>query len=508
MAGIIKRVEPFSVAASAELRAGDALLAINGHPLRDVIDAQFYGAEDKIELLFDRAGVQHTVHVRREFGQALGIEFEHPTFDIDIRRCNNLCPFCFVLQNAPRMRRTLYIKDDDYRYSFLFGHFVTLTNLSQEDWDRIAEQRLSPLYVSVHATDDEIRRKCLRNASAPAVLPQLRWLAGRGIEMHTQLVITPGLNDGAHAEKSVFDLAELYPRVQSVSVVPVGLTKHHKYGHRPHTAQEAAQMIEQVRAWQHIFRERLGIGFVHATDEWYLVAGKPLPRKRDYDGLALQENGLGMTRDFLDEWRRLKRTEIGRAEQSKGQETGDRRQEPKLRKLGAEYAIRNTQYQIRNTHSETRNSKSKIENPKSAVLATGALFAPTLRKVAREFTESTGVALDVIPIVNENLGATITVAGLLMGADVIQQLSAAGVPPSAIVILPRIMFDHPEGVALDDVSPTDIARALGRPVALADWMGDVLDALTGRNRLLFDPSRPMGEVAVVREGGWTVEKYL
>lgn len=497
MAGIIRRIEPFSVAASAELRAGDVLLAINGHPLRDVIDAQFYGAEDKLELLFDRAGVQHTVHVQREFGQALGIEFEHPTFDIDIRRCNNLCPFCFVLQNAPRMRRTLYIKDDDYRYSFLFGHFVTLTNLSQEDWDRIAEQRLSPLYVSVHATDDEIRRKCLRNASAPAVLPQLHWLAERGIEMHTQLVITPGLNDGAHMEKSVLDLAELYPRVQSVSVVPVGLTKHHKYGHRPHTAQEAAHTIEWVRAWQHTFRKRLGVGFVHATDEWYLVAGKPLPRKRDYDGLALQENGLGMTRDFLDEWRRLKRTEIGRGAQTAGHRT----QNTDNATRGVQHAIRNTQCAIRSTQSETR-------NPKSAVLATGALFAPTLRKVAREFTELTGIPLDVIAIINEKLGETITVAGLLMGADVIRQLSTASLPSSAIVILPRIMFDHPEGIALDDVSPMDIARALGRPVALADWMGDVLDALTGRNRLLFDPSQPTSEVAVAREGGWTVEKYL
>ncbi len=472
MTGIIRRIEPLSVAATAGLLPGDALLAINGHPLRDVIDAQFYAAEDRLQLLYQRAGVEHTVVVRREFGQALGIEFEHPTFDIDIRRCNNLCPFCFVLQNAPRMRRTLYIKDDDYRYSFLFGHFVTLTNLSQEDWDRIAEQRLSPLYVSVHATDPEVRRQCLRNPKAPEILPQLRWLAQCGIEMHTQLVITPGLNDGAQAEQSVFDLAGLYPHVRSVSVVPVGLTRHHKYGHRPHSAGECARMIEQVRAWQRVFRERLGVGFVHATDEWYLAAGKPLPRKRDYDGLALQENGLGMTRDFLDEWRRLKRTEI-----------------------------HNTQY-------ETRNPKSKIENPKSALLATGALFAPTLRRVAGEFAQLTGIPLEVVAIANTRLGDTITVAGLLMGADMIDQLSAARIPPSAIVILPRVMFDHPDGVALDDVSPADIARALGRPVALADWMGDVLDALTGRNKLMFDPLQPASEMAVAREGGWAVEKYL
>ncbi len=525
MAGIIKSVEPFSVAAAAGLLPGDALLAINGHRLRDVIDAQFYAAEDRLELTFERAGVEHVAHVRRAFGQALGIAFEHPTFDIDIRRCNNLCPFCFVLQNAPRMRRTLYIKDDDYRYSFLFGHFVTLTNLSQEDWERIAEQRLSPLYVSVHATDVEIRRKCLRNPSAPDVLAQLRWLAERGIETHTQLVITPGLNDGAHLDKSVRDLAELYPRVQSVSVVPVGLTKHHKYGHRPHTAVECARMIEQVRAWQRVFRERLGVGFVHATDEWYLVADRPLPRKRDYDGLALQENGLGMTRDFLHEWQRLKRTEIGRGTRGaehgsqntehRAQSTERRAQSAEHRAQSAEdgirtthYALRATQHATRTTHYATSNPESKIQNPKSAVLATGALFAPTLRKVAREFAALTGIPLNVVAIANEKLGETITVAGLLMGADVIRQLSAMDMPPSAMVILPRIMFDHPDGVALDDVSPAEIARALGRPVALADWMGDVLDALNGRNPLLFDPAAPVTEAPVTREGGWTVEKYL
>lgn len=518
MAGIIRSIEPFSVAEAAGLQPGDALLAINGHRLRDVIDAHFYAAEGGLDLTFERAGVERNIHARREFGQALGITFEHPTFDIDIRRCNNLCPFCFVLQNAPRMRRTLYIKDDDYRYSFLFGHFVTLTNLSQEDWDRIAEQRLSPLYVSVHATDVEIRRKCLRNANAPDVLAQLRWLAERGIETHTQLVITPGLNDGAQAEKSVFDLAALYPHVQSISVVPVGLTKHHKYGYRPHTPAECARMIEQVRAWQRIFRERLGVGFVHATDEWYLVADRPLPRKHDYDGLTLQENGLGMTRDFLDEWRRLKRTEIGRGTR----ETGDRRQEVGVRSQESEvgnreteypspntrHATRDMHYALRTTHYATPNPISKIQNPESAVLATGALFAPTLRKVAREFSELTGVALDVIAIANEKLGETITVAGLLMGVDVIRQLSAIDMPASAIVILPRIMFDHPDGVALDDVSPAEIARALGRPVALADWMGDVLDALTGRNPLIFDPAASVTDVPVAREGGWTVEKYL
>jgi putative radical SAM enzyme (TIGR03279 family) len=470
MPGLIRSIEPGSVAAQAGLKPGDLLVSINGHALRDVIDAQFYGAEETLTLAAEREGTTVALEATREFGQSLGIEFEHPTFDIDIRRCNNLCPFCFVLQNAPRMRRTLYIKDDDYRYSFLFGHFVTLTNLGEEDWARLAEQRLSPLYVSVHATDPEVRRKCLRNPTSGDILAQLRWLAGHGIETHTQLVITPGLNDGKVMEQSVRDLAALYPRVQSVSVVPVGLTKHHKYGHHPHTREEAAAVVEAVEAWQAMYQEKLGARFAYLTDEWYLVSGRPLPKKRDYDGLALQENGLGMVRGFLDEWQRLKRGE-------------------------AKGPLQPTKFQ-------------------HATLATATLFAPTLAKTAREFTRRTGVPLDVVPIRNERLGETITVSGLLMGQDVIDQLmSGLGQttvvhPPSSVVILPRIMFDHPDGVSLDDLSPMAVAKAIGRPVALADWMGDVLDALNGRNKLFFDPAASDLDIPIAREGGWAVEKYL
>jgi len=474
--GIIQSVEPHSLADCAGLRAGDDLLAINGHPLRDVIDAQFYGADEWVTFRFARGGAQHEITARRAFGQSLGISFAHPTFDIDIRRCNNLCPFCFVLQNAPRMRRTLYIKDDDYRYSFLFGHFVTLTNLSQEDWARIAEQRLTPLYVSVHATDVETRRRCLRNPHAPDIMEQLRWLADHGIATHTQLVITPGLNDGARMEESVRQLATLHPHVMSVSVVPVGLTRHHKYGHRPHTQAEAQAILDQVEAWQAEFRRTLGSGFVYPTDEWYLVAGRSVPPKRAYDGLALQENGLGMVRDFLDEWRRVKRTELAA-----------------------------------NRPASTSRRTIHDSRFRGATLVTGELFAPTLENVTREFTRITGLPLRMAPIRNDRLGDTITVAGLLCGEDVIRQLQCADGSSEAIsdlIILPRLMFDHPNGVALDDVSPMDIASALGKPVALADWMGDVVDAFNGDSKLVFTPLSGESQSLIAREGGWAVEKYL
>jgi putative radical SAM enzyme (TIGR03279 family) len=470
--GLITSVEPGSLAAQLGLQPGDELLAVNGHGLRDVIDAQFYAAEDRVSLRVRRAERTFNRRGARAAGVALGLTFAHPTFDIDIRRCNNLCPFCFVLQMPARMRRTLYIKDDDYRYSFLYGHFVTLTNLSDSDWARIAEQRLSPLYVSVHATELDVRRAALRNADAPDVLAQLRWLRDHGITAHTQLVVTPGLNDGAHLERSLDDLAALYPAVQSVSVVPVGITRHHKYGHRPNTRAESEAVVAQVTRRQRRFKRELGTRFAFLTDEWYLQTGRSVPGRAYYEGLQLQENGLGMVRDFLEDWKKVRR-EIER----------------------------------RRAAGELRGMRGR-----RVVLATGTLFAPVLAQVAREFAAATGTRVTVVPVTNDVLGATITVAGLLMGADLVRALHGH---PADVTVLPRIAFDHPDGITLDDRTPAMIARALGRPVALADALGDVLDALLGQNALVFAPDAPAGDVPpsgmqtpVVHEGGWAVEKYL
>jgi putative radical SAM enzyme (TIGR03279 family) len=429
-AGLIAAVAPEGLAAELDLRPGDELLAINGHPLRDVIDVQFYGSEEYLELLVRRDGELMRYDAEREYDRPLGIEFTHPTFDVDIRRCNNLCEFCFVLQMAPGMRRTLYVKDDDYRYSFLQGHYVTLTNLCDKDWARIEEQHLSPLYVSVHATELALRREVLRNLDAPDVMEQLRWLGGRGIELHAQIVVTPELNDGPHLDRSIADLATLWPAVRSVSVVPVGITRHHRYGHRPNTRAEARVVFDQVSACQEKFLAELGVRFAYLTDEWYLMLDEPVPPLEAYDDLALQENGLGTVREFLGEWQGAR----GKLASDKGQ---------------------------------VRSSK--------ATLVTGALFAPTLEKVAAEFAGLTGIATEVVPVVNQRLGETITVAGLLMGRDIIEQLQ--GCDLGDLVVLSRITFDHPDGIALDDVGPDQIAQALDRPVALADVMGDVWKAV-------------------------------
>lgn len=427
--GLITAVSPHGLAAELGLQPGDELLAINEQPLRDVIDVQFCSAEEDLEFLVRRDGRLMRYEAERDYDQPLGIEFAHPTFDIDIRRCNNLCAFCFVLQTGPGLRRTLYIKDDDYRYSFLQGHYVTLTNLAEEDWARIVEQRLSPLYVSVHATELELRRKVLRNPTAPDVMAQLRWLGERGIEAHTQIVVTPGLNDGPHLDRSIADLATLWPAVRSVSVVPVGITKHHKYGQRPNNPSEARAVLNQVTAWQSRLAQQLGVRFAYLTDEWYLVLEEPIPAAEEYDGLALHENGLGMVRGFLDEWQSLKGI---------------------LAPLGTRHKL---------------------------TLVTGTLFAPALKRVADEFALLTDIELDIVAVVNRRLGETITVAGLLMGQDIINQLQDH--PLGDLLVLPRITFDHPAGIALDDVRPDQIAVALSRPVVLGDGMPDVWEALPG-----------------------------
>lgn len=440
--GQIVAVQPGSLADEIGLQTGDQLLAINDQEVTDVIDVQFHSAEEYLELLIRRGDEYLLYEAERQYDQQLGIDFAHPTFDVDIRRCNNLCEFCFVLQMPARFRRTLYIKDDDYRYSFLFGHYVTLTNLDERDWQRIGQMRLSPLYVSVHATDLELRRRFLRNDHAPDIMEQLKWLAEHGITIHTQLVIVPGFNDGEWLERSISDLATLWPAVSTVSVVPVGLTRNHKYGMRPHTETEAAEMLDYLEQKQRLFQERFGIRFVYATDEWYLVAKRPFPALEAYDGQALQENGLGLVRRFLDEFEAL-RVEIRR----------DREMPLTFRKV---------------------------------LLVTGTLFGPVLQNAAQEFAGEAGCEVDVFSVVNRRLGASITAAGLLMVGNIVEGLGQQQLPE--LIVLPRVVFDHPEAISLDNHSPQHVADELGRPVALADVMGDVWDACIGRSRLIYYPN--------------------
>jgi putative radical SAM enzyme (TIGR03279 family) len=306
----------------------------------------------------------------------------------------------------------------------------------------------------------KVRREVLRNPEAPDILAHLRWLIDNDIQFHTQIVVTPEVNDGAYLEQSVRDLVALWPGVESVSVVPVGLTKHHRYEKRTNTREEAEAVLNAVNRWQTAFRDEFGVNFVYPTDEWYLVTDRPIPPTGFYDGLDLTENGLGMVRRFMDDWEMV------------------------------------------------RNELTEQSVVSSMTLVTATLFAPTLEAYAAEFAELVGVKTEVVPVVNERLGETITVAGLLMGEDVMRQLQEREL--GDVLVLPRVMFDHPDGVSLDDHSPMDVATALGRPVALVDMMGDLVDIVQGRPALYFDPenAKLINPDAIQKDGGWAVEKYL
>jgi len=408
--GLISEVAPGSATARAGHRVGDVLLAINGRELRDVIDVQFYAADDSIVFSARRNDERLELAVRRRYSETVGLSFAAPTFD-GIRRCANHYDFCFVDQMPGGLRRSLYIRDDDYRYSFLYGSYVTLTRLNEVDWERIAEQNLSPLYVSVHVTEPELRRTLLNNPMAPDIVPQLQRLIDAGIELHTQLVLQPGVNDGAHLDRSVTDLVGLYPGVLSVSVVPVGITRFHRGNCRAYTDLEMRAVFDQVSAWQDRLRRELGIGFVYLSDEWYLRLDEPVPSRAEYDGLDLTENGVGLVRRFLE--------------------------------------------------SASWHSRWSISEERSLTLVTGMLFAPSLRRAVAGIDR-----VNVAAVSNRFLGDTVTVAGLLTGEDVITQLAGCGI--GDVLVLPPAMFGGPEGQSLDEMRPERIGAALERPVIVPE----------------------------------------
>ncbi len=327
--GVIDSVEPDSPCDRAGIQPGDVLLRINGRKLRDAIDYQFFSADEELLQLDVATGaspnVERSIVIRRDVDEVLGLSFTEPTFS-PIRECNNHCPFCFIDQLPGSMRNSLYIRDDDYRYSFLFGNFVTLTNLNERDWERLAEQRLSPLYVSVHATEPALRRLLLGNDRAPDIRRQLERLFSIGIQVHTQIVTCPGMNDGAELERTLQDLTAYFPNVLSIGVVPVGLTRTPgeilagpgascsrilpsaaDLPLRTFRPEEAREVVRQTRRWQRRLRRDHGCSLVYASDEFYLLCDEPVPSAAWYDGYPQYENGIGMVRDLVDDWRRLRR---------------------------------------------------------------------------------------------------------------------------------------------------------------------------------------------------------
>jgi len=433
--GLVDDVEPGSLADEAGLRPGIRVLAVNGHGLRDAVDYQFYASEERVELSIDGDGRPYTVAIDKHPDEDIGLSFDAATFD-GTRICANKCFFCFLKGLPKGLRRTLYVKDDDYRLSFLHGNFVTLTNLTKEDWQRLDEQRLSPLNVSVHVTDTELRRSMLGYPEADDIIEQLQRLGSLGIRCHTQIVVCPGVNDGEYLERSVRDLAALYPTVQSISVVPVGATM--QYEERMTATGKgnvdacdpnfARAIVKQVKPWQLEFRRRYGATLVYLADEYYLTAGAKVPGAVLYDGFEQYENGIGMTRRLLDDCH-LSLRQIAR-------------------------------------HGLTFRTLS-------VTIGCGSLIAPTMAALAGEVAQATGLRFDVVPIENTLFGPRINVSGLLGAGDAIGALRATD--PGEIVFLPRTSLDYFGRHFLDDGRPADVERAIGRPTAFASTWSELLD---------------------------------
>jgi len=423
MAGVaITTVVPGSVADRLGLRPADRLVAINGHPLRDALDLAFYGALEELDLVVHRDGEESSFLLEKDPGVALGVEVEA----MEVQRCKNNCLFCFVYQNRPRQRRSLYVKDEDYRFSFLHGHYITLSNLTEADWARIFEQRLSPLYISVHATDPALRDRLLRNRTPQPVLPKLRRLVDGGIELHTQVVVCPGLNDGAQLSRTLLDLAAFHPGVRSVAVVPVGLTDHRRRLPRLRSADgdDARSLLDLLGGLQGWFRVRLGTRFCFAADEWYLLAGREMPDADHYEGYPQIADGVGGMARFAAELDDLITSGAARPP------AGD-------------YCF-----------------------------FTGQLFAPALtRHVAELQGRYLGWRGRVVALENRYLGSGITVAGLLAGEDVRRGLAQCGA--HEVPVIPRVMVEEDGATFLDGVTVEELRAEChpGLTVVAADAQG-------------------------------------
>lgn len=429
LAGEVDRVLPESPADRAGVQPGDLVSRVNGHQLEDVIDVQFYAAEPECVLTIQRDGKPLEVTLDKHMDQQTGIVFKHDLFD-GIRLCRNRCDFCFVDQQPKGMRASLQIRDDDYRLSFLHGNFVTLTNLTDYDRERIFRQRLSPLYVTVHATDNTVRRRLLRNKNSRDILEEIRDLVDGGIQLHTQIVLCQGMNDGQILDRTIEDLAAFYPEVQTLAVVPMGVTDYRLERNESDTYGPASsrKLLKQVRRWQRLFEDSLGTRFVYPSDEFYLLAGMPLPKAYTYEGFAQLSNGLGGSRLFLDEL------------------ASCRRRMPR---------------EIR---------RGRVQ------LVTGVLAAPLIQRLAGAVTEILGYDATVVATRNNWYGHSTTVTGLLTGRDVRDALNLAG--DADLVLLPRIMLREDTELFLDNMTVDDLRRDVGRPVMpVSPWPWEAIESL-------------------------------
>lgn len=421
---VIEAVQDGSLAGVAGIRSGDRLVSINRKRVKDALDLLVHGSDPELRIVVQRGTERISYHIERgeDWQAPLGIALK----PMRVRTCGNRCVFCFVLQLPKGLRKPLYLKDEDYRFSFLYGNYITLTNLRREEKRRIVEQHLSPLYISVHATNHQVRNLMIGNDTAPDILKELKYFAGHRIRMHTQIVLCPGLNDGKILATTINDLYRLYPYVQSIAVVPVGLTAHRRKSLAPVLKADAEAALEMIHRFQHRFRRKHGEAIVYAADELYLKAGQEVHPLKAYDELPQIENGVGMIALFLQQARRLKLPEL--------------------------------------------------ETKRRFVTITGVSFASLLRNFAERLRRH-GIDLEVVAVENDFFGRSVTVAGLLTGRDVMRTLSDM-LRPTDILLIPDVVMREGDQVFLDDVTAQDVEDILGvRVVVIPSTPKGLLDGI-------------------------------
>lgn len=410
----------------AGLLAGDVILSVSGTPVSDEIDYMYCVSEPEASIEVRRGGDVLNLALKAAEGEGPGLVLKR----FKIKTCRNNCVFCFVAQLPRGLRKTLYVKDEDYRMSFLHGNFITMTNLTESDKRRIAEQRLSPLYISVHSTDRKIRNKLLGNATAPDIMKELGFLKKNRIRMHVQIVLCPGYNDGKELAKTIRELYSLYPYLLSAAVVPVGLTEHRRLKLAPVGKEDAERALDIVSGFQKRFRKKHGDAVVYGADELYIKAGRPFPPLRDYGDLPQTENGVGLVPLFLSQAKAV-----------------------------------------------------TIEKPgkKKFITFTGMSFYPYLKKFVDRLQKS-GVHLEVVPVKNSFFGKSVTVTGLLTGRDVVRAL-AGKTQGRDVLLMPDVVLREEGSVFLDDLSVKDVENALSINVKVIEPVPEgLIKALTEEDK--------------------------
>ncbi|MBE9033227.1 TIGR03279 family radical SAM protein [filamentous cyanobacterium LEGE 11480] len=428
----ITRIVPDSIAAEIGFEPGDRVVAVNGQKPRDLIDYQFFCADEDIELeILDQRGKTYVIEIEKDYDEDLGLEFEQALFD-GLIQCNNKCPFCFIDQQPPGKRESLYFKDDDYRLSFLYGSYLTLTNMTQREWDRVEAMRLSPLFVSVHATEPDVRSRLLKNDRAGLLMDNLRWFQERDLQIHAQVVLCPGINDGEHLIRTLMDLASFhqadFPAVISAAVVPIGLTRFRPEDDEltPVTPEKAREVITQVQGLQAQFQQKFGSTFAWLADEWFLLAGWEVPPESHYEDYPQIGNGVGSIRQFIKQF--------GIAAE---------------RKLPESVSPRRFVWIVGN--------------------AVELAFAPIVARL----NQVAGLNVRMVALNSDYWGQTMTVTGLLTGQDI--QAALQGQDLGDGILLPSVMLKHGEPVFLDDMRVDELEKTLGTKIWIADGVDGLLD---------------------------------